>query len=536
MQPSITTLSEPNAVSQVILVGTFIGSEPVMQSLSECLSVSIASSGENQGLRTPELRRTSIQSLSDIDRLEELATVSPDACFFIFYRGSATDLSAALTQAADLEQSVEHWMLLHRRLMSFLRRYRPRAVLFNVDVALADIEGTAASCLRLGIELSSAKIDLPPSPSGALEHWLVQQWLAERPETQVFESALEAFAQPLGDKDRDIEKRSLDEVLGAYLALIGQRNALGQAAEGARKEAAELKASEAKVSTAKKELAEENELLLLQLHQVQEELESMFLARQQSERAAETANNEITKLKAAEAKALAEKQALAAENKRLAERLDQAQKELETAISAKQLSEQAAETVRGEIANQKASEAKALAEKKELVEENELLLLQLHQVQEELEAYFLENLRLQKMQPDDSAQQPSDSEDIAAVSAEHEDDSNSSAEPPKKSLLEAYRYKRKLKEYQRLVAASELFDAEWYLSVNDDVAKAGMDPAEHYVRYGSDEGRDPSPHFSTTSYLAINDDVAEAGMNPLVHYLLYGKDEGRILSRPRSAW
>jgi hypothetical protein len=517
--------------------------------------------------------------------LEEVAVDSSNACFLIFYRGLAADLSAALTQAADLEQSMENWMLLHRRLMSFLRRGRSRAMLFNLDDALSDIEKMAASCRQLGVELSAATFDLPSSPSGALEQWIVQQWLAERPEAQVFESTLEAFAQPLGDNDKGVGKRSLDAVLEAYIGLIGQKNALEQqskaaatqvaglvsekasaekdnallrsqiqqiqgdlesalsakkqsdrAAEAASSEIADLKASEAEASAAKKEFGEENELLLLQLHQVQEELESIFLAKQQSEQAAEAVSNELAGLKASEAKALADKQALAEEHRSLVERFDQVQKQLETTASEKTRSEQAAEAGRAEVADLKASEAEALAEKKELAEENELLLLQLHQVQEELEAYFLENLRLQKMLPEESAQQSSDSDNSASVSEEVDEHSKTSAEPRRESLLDAYRYKRELKKYQRLVASSELFDAEWYLSVNDDVAKAGMDPAEHYVRYGAGEGRDPSPQFSTTSYLAINDDVAEAGMNPLVHYLLYGKDEGRALSQPRSVW
>jgi hypothetical protein len=35
------------------------------------------------------------------------------------------------------------------------------------------------------------------------------------------------------------------------------------------------------------------------------------------------------------------------------------------------------------------------------------------------------------------------------------------------------------------------FDAEWYLKQNDDVARAGMDPLEHFLTYGIREGRKP---------------------------------------------
>jgi len=42
-----------------------------------------------------------------------------------------------------------------------------------------------------------------------------------------------------------------------------------------------------------------------------------------------------------------------------------------------------------------------------------------------------------------------------------------------------------------LPSAQDDFDAEWYLSTYPDVAKAGMDPWEHYFRHGAKEGRLP---------------------------------------------
>jgi hypothetical protein len=36
-----------------------------------------------------------------------------------------------------------------------------------------------------------------------------------------------------------------------------------------------------------------------------------------------------------------------------------------------------------------------------------------------------------------------------------------------------------------------LFDPTWYLEKYPDVKSAGVDPAEHYVRYGAREGRLP---------------------------------------------
>jgi GR25 family glycosyltransferase involved in LPS biosynthesis len=77
------------------------------------------------------------------------------------------------------------------------------------------------------------------------------------------------------------------------------------------------------------------------------------------------------------------------------------------------------------------------------------------------------------------------------------------------------------------ISGSDLFDKNWYLRKNIDVALADMNPAYHYLRYGYLEGRDPGPEFSTNTYLNINEDVASAGANPLLHFLKYGRHEGR---------
>ncbi|WP_278312752.1 hypothetical protein [Lolliginicoccus levis] len=56
---------------------------------------------------------------------------------------------------------------------------------------------------------------------------------------------------------------------------------------------------------------------------------------------------------------------------------------------------------------------------------------------------------------------------------------------------------------------------------------SGYDAIEHYLRFGSDEKRDPGPGFSTEHYLAAYPDVRSSGMNPLVHFVRYGMQEGR---------
>lgn len=74
---------------------------------------------------------------------------------------------------------------------------------------------------------------------------------------------------------------------------------------------------------------------------------------------------------------------------------------------------------------------------------------------------------------------------------------------------------------------SGLFDADWYIESNPDVAESGVNPLEHYYFNGHKEGRTPNYLFDPAWYLAAYTDVAEADMEPLEHYIRFGEKEGR---------
>ena len=78
-----------------------------------------------------------------------------------------------------------------------------------------------------------------------------------------------------------------------------------------------------------------------------------------------------------------------------------------------------------------------------------------------------------------------------------------------------------------VLARSGLFDADWYLHCNPDIAAAGLDPLLHFLHQGWQEGRQPNPYFDAEYYLAKNSEVAAAAVNPLLHYILAGEADGR---------
>ena len=77
------------------------------------------------------------------------------------------------------------------------------------------------------------------------------------------------------------------------------------------------------------------------------------------------------------------------------------------------------------------------------------------------------------------------------------------------------------------IAASGLFDAEWYRRTYPDVDKSGLDPLMHFARFGMLMRRNPGPGFDSRFYLARNPDVARVKLHALLHYLRFGKTEGR---------
>jgi GT2 family glycosyltransferase/ubiquinone/menaquinone biosynthesis C-methylase UbiE len=126
--------------------------------------------------------------------------------------------------------------------------------------------------------------------------------------------------------------------------------------------------------------------------------------------------------------------------------------------------------------------------------------------------------------------------------------------------------RRKRRSEWDAVAQSGLFDSEWYLAHNPDVANAGVPAFDHFMIHGIAEYRDPGPLFSSgwysiqmqrhdlslelppllhylsigrvrhlsphplfdpRYYLASYKDIAESGIDPLQHFLMHGAAEWR---------
>lgn len=198
--------------------------------------------------------------------------------------------------------------------------------------------------------------------------------------------------------------------------------------------------------------------------------------------------------------------------------------------------------------------------------ENELLLDQLHKVQEELERYYLQLKDTERAKEAVDKARVDARRETSALKWQLEAMQSTLQEelgrPPNLSIVPSRtllsvlmrrllrrvvpgpvlhrRALRQARSAEKLALEHELeqirksqwFDGDWYLATYADIKLSGTDPALHYHVHGWKEGRKPSPKFDTAYYLMAYPDVREANVNPLLHFIRNGAAEGRIPGGP----
>ena len=76
------------------------------------------------------------------------------------------------------------------------------------------------------------------------------------------------------------------------------------------------------------------------------------------------------------------------------------------------------------------------------------------------------------------------------------------------------------RQVKALLAATSLFDAQYYRAVYD--IPHDIDPLEHYLTKGTEQGYNPNPLFDTRYYCQQHSDIEQLGINPLAHYYAFG--------------
>lgn len=276
-----------------------------------------------------------------------------------------------------------------------------------------------------------------------------------------------------------------------------------QAEEESTQREAEQAAKLQDMQQQQQSLSDENALMLEQLHGVQEELEQYVLKEQA-------------------------RQAELQQAEQNASGLEKALKKLQTEHQATLTKQQQAEKQVARRENEQTAKLQDMQHQQQsLSEENALMLEQLHGVQEELEQFMLNGQALEH----DLSRYRHEKQELTQELAAHQTIEEWLRSCAAKAVKEATRSNRvsqkRLARHKQLLESSRFFDAEWYQAQYPDVANGPLDAAEHYLKHGVLEGRNPSLLFDSLHYIASYPDVAAAGLNPLVHFIELGQAENR---------
>jgi len=259
----------------------------------------------------------------DLDSIPDWLAANTDAHLLLLFNAPMPLMARNMADGLAPDRALEKWLADATAILQIVRRYRRQLSLFSLEAVLANPTGFVDLLTqRLGIDLVApvARHDDRPVAPGALYRMMAENAVWQSNEARNVAAELEANALPL-KASPEVSMPTVDEVYREFSQTIEREK------------------------TRKAELEEENELLLQQLHQVQEELESTF------------------------------------------QKMQELQQSLEKEKTARQAAEKSKEQ-QMQVHDDEAT-AKAEARIRDLEEENELLLQQLHHVQEELESYFL---------------------------------------------------------------------------------------------------------------------------------------------------
>ena len=346
-----------------------------------------------------------------VHQLDEIAVQNPKSKFLLLYNPADIALGYALQAEQDPKHFLSLWEDINRKLIIFSRKNRSNSILENASIFIQTPEALSKVFEKLSSDNSlTINEEHITSPLSSLEQLLARQLLSDYPHLEKLNEELEASCMPIGDfvYDNILDNKVLYQ---RYVEQKKQYDNLSNLVD--------------EYFNKNQKLKEENELLQLQLHALQEELEKNFSKLQDN-------------------------------------------------------------------------------------------IKQLNQLNEEKDRQLVEAEKLKNNNLNEE-------EDRQLVEAEKLKKNN--------GFFTHWADKRRKKNYEKkqmeLIKDSGEFDTSWYLKEYPDVAEAKMNPILHYLRFGYKEGRNPSKKFNTNAYLGNNPDVNQTGMNPLYHYIKFGKDEGR---------
>jgi hypothetical protein len=300
-------------------------------------------------------------------------------------------------ELADIDVIMSTWLTQQQELLRFYHRNTERCVLVDAQDCAVHPQALVQLCKKqwkLALDTGAAHAAETKATS-PISQYLANKLCQGYPEVLGLQHEVAATLSHLAtDADTPVDVAgaiSVQALVADYRDLCHANAELLAQHEANALAHAEAMAQREALGKTQEETKQESELLLLQLHQVQEELETYFLKHQEAQGQLDAANAEVQALQNAlqAQQHNAAHQVVAAVDVRAQETIAQLTDERNQLAR-----ERDAQThARQEAA---AGYHSALKQLEETKQESELLLLQLHQVQEELEHYFLKYQEAQR--------------------------------------------------------------------------------------------------------------------------------------------
>ncbi|WP_422156450.1 hypothetical protein KV699_08505 [Vreelandella titanicae] len=368
-------------------------------------------------------------------------------------------MAAKLAQGEETESTLQEWLQMANATLNLFRQHRRQVTLIGADVGGVPPKRDKVALLTL-----------PPAQHAPLFTLAARQLLASN-------SAMQETAAHLSASSTCVYPQA-EEVVDQVINTLRDHQKNSQQISDLEQQLSTEKENQQKINEQSKALAsvnEENDLVIAELHRVQELLERKLIEREELVKQRDDVRNHY------EIVIQQRDSALHQLDQRFAQ-LQQAHLDLK----------------------------ESQGENKEYQREQKALSSRINRLQTQL--------NVQKKEFQQALQEQSTWLTWVRRNAAH----YSAA-----TFKHSRSHRKTLKQQAALVQASKHFDKQWYLEQYPDIAKSTMDPVEHYLKFGVLEARNPSPNFDTKFYITQNPDVAESGYQPLLHYIQHGQMEHR---------
>jgi predicted nucleic acid-binding Zn-ribbon protein len=333
----------------------------------------------------------------------------PNILFVLVASSPERMLASALSQGKEIvateDDLLAQWSEMHHQMLRFHLRHLDRSVLIHAGVRLPAPSALVDHCwAKWGLPLDAQAVGGEASSDLNPLVWFIARHLCDgRPEVRLLQHEVDAVCVPLEpqdtpvvasfaqlaaayrdlDKARDAAQQAADQRAQEIACLAQERDALAGEVSGHKQRLAELEGELSRLTQARDgaiqqaraqeaqiaALAKEKDGLAQKVAELEQSLQTEVQARHEAAQQAAACAQEIQGLKAAQGKLEAQVAALTQKEAQILKARDAAQQAHAALVQ---------------------QQAQAEGRIKELTEENELLLVQLHQVQEELERYFLQ--------------------------------------------------------------------------------------------------------------------------------------------------